>query len=272
MADRRRRGRWLLLAAAGAAALTVAVALGGRGGPTAGDPAGRPADLGRIAAAFSDKLPQPGPAVVTLTGADGAARWAPVLRAAAAHRLPERTSPVVATVSTRTPEGTDNLVLALVQRRTGDGNVWVKVRLPILPNGSTGWIDRDLLGAYHRVRTRLVVDRARRTATLTRDGRVVFRTRVGVGRPYWPTPAGSFYVRDRLTRFASPFYGPIAFGTSARSAVLTDWPGGGFIGIHGTDQPGLLPGAVSHGCIRMRNAAILRLARLMPVGTPVRIV
>jgi lipoprotein-anchoring transpeptidase ErfK/SrfK len=66
-------------------------------------------------------------------------------------------------------------------------------------------------------------------------------------------------------------YGPLAFGLSARSAVLNDWPGGGFIGVHGTDQPGILPGRVSHGCIRMANADILRLGLLMPVGTPVTI-
>jgi hypothetical protein len=39
----------------------------------------------------------------------------------------------------------------------------------------------------------------------------------------------------------------------------------------GTDRPELLPGRVSHGCIRMRNADILRLARLMPAGIPVTI-
>jgi len=87
-----------------------------------------------------------------------------------------------------------------------------------------------------------------------------------------PTPGGVFYVRNRLTRYRSPFYGPVAFGTSARSTTLTDWPGGGFIGIHGTDRPDLIPGRVSHGCVRLRNAAILRLARLMPVGTPIRII
>jgi lipoprotein-anchoring transpeptidase ErfK/SrfK len=52
---------------------------------------------------------------------------------------------------------------------------------------------------------------------------------------------------------------------------LTDWPGGGFIGIHGTNEPQLLPGRVSHGCIRLRNRDIARLAELMPVGTPVTI-
>jgi lipoprotein-anchoring transpeptidase ErfK/SrfK len=80
---------------------------------------------------------------------------------------------------------------------------------------------------------------------------------------------GEFYVRDVVTRYRSPAYGPIAFGTSARSAVLTDWPAGGYVGIHGTDQPNLIPGTVSHGCIRMRNPDIVRLARLMPVGTPI---
>ena len=128
---------------------------------------------------------------------------------------------------------------------------------------------RRALGGYHFVITRLVVDRARLQATLLRGGRPVFRAPVGIGAPTFPTPAGAFYVRDRVTSLRDPFYGPVAFGTSARSATLTEWPGGGFIGIHGTDRPDLLPGRVSHGCIRMRNADIVRLARLMPIGTPV---
>jgi lipoprotein-anchoring transpeptidase ErfK/SrfK len=105
-----------------------------------------------------------------------------------------------------------------------------------------------------------------------RGRKVVLRAPVGIGKRGTPTPAGRFYVRDRVVRYASPFYGPVAFGTSARSATLTDWPGGGFVGIHGTDRPDLIPGRVSHGCIRMRNRDILRLAALMPVGTPLRVV
>jgi lipoprotein-anchoring transpeptidase ErfK/SrfK len=149
--------------------------------------------------------------------------------------------------------------------------VWVRVRLPVLPNGTTGWVPRSTLRGYQQVRTELVVDRARLTATLRRDGRVVFRAPVGIGRARWPTPTGHFTVRSKLTDYASPFYGPIAFGTTARSAVLTDWPAGGFIGIHGTNQPQLIPGRVSHGCIRLRNHDLLRLARLLPVGTPLTI-
>ncbi|MCW3047444.1 MAG: ErfK/YbiS/YcfS/YnhG family protein [Solirubrobacterales bacterium] len=55
---------------------------------------------------------------------------------------------------------------------------------------------------------------------------------------------------------------------SARSEVLTDWPGGGVVGIHGTNEPRLLPGHVSHGCIRMRNADIVRLDRISRSGRP----
>ncbi|MFL5757291.1 MAG: L,D-transpeptidase, partial [Chloroflexota bacterium] len=126
-------------------------------------------------------------------------------------------------------------------------------------------------GVYETVRTRLDVDLHRLRATLLRDGRPLLHIRVGVGRPGWPTPTGSFYVRNRLTRFRSPAYGPIAFGTSARSPRATDWPAGGFVGIHGTDRPDLIPGRVSHGCIRLRNADIRALARVMPVGTPVTV-
>jgi lipoprotein-anchoring transpeptidase ErfK/SrfK len=99
----------------------------------------------------------------------------------------------------------------------------------------------------------------------------VLRAPVGIGRAGSPTPAGEFYVRNRLTRYRSAFYGPVAFGTSARSPTLTDWPGGGFVGIHGTNRPELIPGRVSHGCIRMRNRDIRRLARLMPPGTPLTV-
>jgi lipoprotein-anchoring transpeptidase ErfK/SrfK len=94
---------------------------------------------------------------------------------------------------------------------------------------------------------------------------------VGVGQAHWPTPRGEYYIRMKLCCYGNPTYGPYAFGLSARSAVLTDWPGGGYIGIHGTNAPGLIPGRISHGCIRMRNESITRLNRLMPVGTPVTV-
>jgi hypothetical protein len=197
-------------------------------------------------------------------------RYAFVIRSTVVRAAPRRTSTRVAQLGRWTPEGTTNLVLTLEGRRTSRG-VWIKVRLPILPANRTGWVKRKALSDWKELRTRLVVDRRRLTATLHRRGKVVFRVPVGVGVSRWPTPRGEFFIRNQLYGFGNPVYGPIAFGTSARSPVLTDWPGGGFIGIHGTNQPHLLPGRVSHGCIRMKNGHILRLARLMPVGTPLTV-
>lgn len=194
--------------------------------------------------------------------------WSAVRHRVTARAAPRADAQPVTRLGTRTPEGTANTLLALGRARDARGRVWVRVRLPILPNGSTGWVPRGAIGGYHRVRTRLIVSLERRRATLLRDGRRILRVAVGVGTATSPTPRGRFYIRNKLSRYRSAFYGPLAFGTSARSAVLTDWPGGGFVGIHGTDRPGLIPGAVSHGCIRMRNTDIVRLGRLMPVGTP----
>ncbi|MGH3084251.1 MAG: L,D-transpeptidase [Gaiellaceae bacterium] len=204
------------------------------------------------------------------SGATATYRWAFVIRRVVARASPSRSAAPVARLRLLTPENTTNLVQAIEGRRTEKG-VWVRVRLPILPNNSTGWVPRRTLGNWRTVRTHLLVDRGRLTLTLYRAGKPVFWARVGVGQPQSPTPAGQFYVRNMLYGFDVPVYGPIAFGTSARSPVLTDWPGGGFIGIHGTNEPGLLPGRVSHGCVRLRNADMLRLARLLPVGTPMTI-
>jgi hypothetical protein len=198
------------------------------------------------------------------------ARFAPVLASVTARSTPSERSAPVATLTPTTEEGTTNVVLVLQDSRAL-GERWARVRLPVLPNGRLGWVPRSALGGYQFVDTHLVVDRTRFTATLFKDGRRIFQAPVGVGVPAAPTPTGQFYVRVKLRGFGDPVYGPIAFGTNARSAVLTDWPGGGFIGIHGTNEPELIPGRISHGCIRLRNADILRLSRLMPVGTPLTI-
>jgi hypothetical protein len=202
---------------------------------------------------------------------DKVAHWAAVLRSAVVRVQPRTSARKVTTLDTRTTDATQNIVLVLTGTDVTSRQTWYRVRLPILPNNSTGWVQAAALGDMFTVHTHLYVDRARMRATLMRDGVPVFKTIVGVGRSMWPTPGGEFYIRDKMTSFNNPVYGPIAFGTSARSAVLTDWPGGGFVGVHGTNEPDILPGHVSHGCIRMPNAAILKLARLMPVGTPLTV-
>jgi len=84
--------------------------------------------------------------------------------------------------------------------------------------------------------------------------------------PQWST--------DALARYFDPTgpYGPYAYGLSGFSNVLDEFKGGdGVIGIHGTNEPGAIGTDVSHGCIRLRNEAILELVPVLPLGTPVHI-
>jgi hypothetical protein len=262
-------------ATAGAAAVLVALACGAAVGLRLIDRAATPPP--RSALALAQRLPPPragGLPVGRATPLDtrgGRSLWVAARTTTPARARPSTAARRVGTVTARTPENTTNILQPLDRRRDGAGRLWVRVRLAALPNGRSGWVPRRALGAYGTVRTRLIVDRRALTAVLLRDGRAVLRAPVGIGTAAAPTPSGSFVVRDVLRRYRSAFYGPVAFGTSARSATLTDWPGGGYVGIHGTDRPELLPGRVSHGCIRMRNRDVERLARLMPAGTPLTI-
>ena len=191
----------------------------------------------------------------------------------AERTVPIRTQPTfhsarVAMLRFRTPDGWLQSYLLLNQRWTGTGS-WIKVRVPMLPNGKTGWVPRNALNVFVLVHTQLVINRAAQQLTLKRNGRTILRAPIGVGKAATPTPAGKFWITEGF-RSDTPAYGPFAFATSAYSN-LTDWPGGGVVGIHGTDQPRLVPGRPSHGCIRLHNSDIMRLVPRVPIGTAVLI-
>ncbi|HWB21543.1 MAG TPA: L,D-transpeptidase [Gaiellaceae bacterium] len=147
---------------------------------------------------------------------------------------------------------------------------WEQIYLPLRPNHRTGWV--------RNAQVNLTVDSYRVGVTLSthmltvwKNGRVVERERAGVGAAATPTPKGRFYLVELLVQ-TDPHgvYGPYAFGLSAFSDVLSSFGGGpGQIGFHGTDEPAALGTNVSHGCIRISNQAITKLARLLPLGTPV---
>ena len=146
---------------------------------------------------------------------------------------------------------------------------WYRVRLPIKPNGSIGWVRaRDV--KLESVRTRIVVDLSDRRVTLFRDGRPYLRTAAAIGSPATPTPTGVFYVNQRLVPdYPTGPFGPGAIGISAFSDVLTGWAQGGPVAIHGTNRPDLIGRAVSNGCIRVRNDMLRRFWRVTFSGTPV---
>jgi lipoprotein-anchoring transpeptidase ErfK/SrfK len=163
------------------------------------------------------------------------------------------------------------VVLVLSQRvdpETGEPS-WYRISVPGRPNGRTGWI--PAAAATVRPSQRLIyIDLSARTLEVWNNRRLLLKTKVAVGAPGMETPLGLFYVTWRFVPTA-PVLGRYAFETSAYSR-LSDWPGGGIVGIHGTYTPSLLGQAVSHGCVRVGNRDILRMRALVRLGTPIRIV
>jgi lipoprotein-anchoring transpeptidase ErfK/SrfK len=157
----------------------------------------------------------------------------------------------------------------LVQEERED---WLRVLLPMEPNGSQGWIRAREVRLSENPFS-VEVDLGDRRLAAFRGHRVVLRASVAIGTPATPTPTGLFFT----TLLAKPDdptgpYGPFAYGLSAYSEALETFAGGdGQVAIHGTNSPWLIGGAVSHGCIRVHNSVIRRLARRIPLGTPVRI-
>ncbi|MCW2920578.1 MAG: ErfK/YbiS/YcfS/YnhG family protein [Thermoleophilia bacterium] len=184
------------------------------------------------------------------------------------YRFPTSSAVHLGKLRFMTEDGFPEVYVVLESRRDVSDQVWLKIRIPGRPNGRVGWVRDSKLGALQNVDTFLHIRRGR-DARLYRGERVIWQAPVGTGAATTPTPAGHFWIREKF-RGTGGIYGPWVFGTAAYS-VLSEWPRGGVIGIHGTDQPGLLPGRPSHGCIRVRNAQITQLYRLMPVGTPLLI-
>lgn len=153
--------------------------------------------------------------------------------------------------------------------RDGCGRLWYRAALPMRPNGVEGYVPaRDV--RVLRLTTRIVVDLSERRLTLLDGGEPVLRIAAAVGASDTPTPTGSFYVDQRLIP-SDPDgpWGPGAIGISAFSDVLQEWSQGGPIAIHGTDQPGSIGRAASHGCLRVANDMLRRLFAATPAGTPV---
>lgn len=213
-----------------------------------------------------------GHGIVQISNEQTVTRWA---HPGATYRVrvrPSLRSRPFARLHLLTEDGFPEVYLALATFINRRGQQWVEVRVPMRPNGRVGWVPRQALGDFHTVHTQLVVDRHRLLATLYDNGREIWQSPVGVGKRSTPTPPGRFYIRERIKDLqGGTIYGPYAFGTSDYS-TLSEWPGGGVVGIHGTNQPQLIPGRPSHGCIRIPNGKDVQLWRLMPVGTPLLVV
>jgi lipoprotein-anchoring transpeptidase ErfK/SrfK len=139
----------------------------------------------------------------------------------------------------------------------------------VRPNGSTGWVrasDVTTKVLTHDLR----IDLSDHRLDLYDKGEKIKSYPIGVGKGDTPTPVGEWFVAIKMkTPNPKQVYGALIMGLSAYSDQLTDWPGGGQVGIHGTNDPATIGTDVSHGCIRLNNDDILEISNDAHLGTPV---
>lgn len=194
-----------------------------------------------------------------------------VVPSVAARKAPSPQASVIATFRKVNAQGAPQVFD--LERSTVDsaGDIWFEAVLPIRPNGTTGYIPADSVRLM-QTSYRVVVDRHRLRLTLWKGCSQVKKFRIGLGKESTPTPNGDFYIISLLKPpIADSVYGTYAYGLSAFSEAITNWEGGGIIGLHGTNDPSSIGNRKSHGCIRLYNWDIGKLVPILPLGTPVEI-
>ena len=190
-----------------------------------------------------------------------------VVAAVAARTSPNPHAPVVKVMRQFRDDYRRQEIFAVQLRYGSDHRPWYKISVPMRPNGRMGWIPAKTVELARTV-AQVDVHRQSRTIDLYWHGRHVWHGIIAIGAPGMETPLGHYYAAARFVPYDDPFLGVFGVETSGYSK-LSEWPGGGVFGIHGTSLPQLLGQAVSHGCIRVSNETATKLRRYVPLGTPI---
>lgn len=111
-----------------------------------------------------------------------------------------------------------------------------------------------------------------RKLAVLENGKAIVTFPVAVGAMGSPSPTGEFQI---VSRVANPTYyhAGAVIPPGKQSPIGTRWLGlseKGY-GIHGTNAPGSIGHAASHGCIRLRNRDLERLYPMLHIGDVVQI-
>jgi hypothetical protein len=158
-------------------------------------------------------------------------------------------------------------VLSVVERQ-GD---WLAVLVPELDNGEVGWVHDDQISRLDTVGWAIKADISKRVLEIERDGEVIRRLKIGVGRKDHPTPVGRYAVTDKLsvTDPGSPYGCCVVALTGHQTKLPEGWPGGDRLAIHATADLSGLGEAVSLGCMRSDPEDARWMMDEVPLGTPV---
>jgi hypothetical protein len=217
-------------------------------------------------AAATRNVPAPGAtnrlAPVPALAPAGSSTVAMVVRSTALRASPGGT--VLGHVGPRTGFGSPDILW--VVRTSGP---WLGVVSPLAGNGRLGWLERAATRLSY-VTFELRVALGAHSLTILRDGHLIARYRVAVGRPTAPTPTGRFAVTDKLlTDNPSGPYGCCILALSAVAPhPIENWSGGNRVAIHSTPDTASIGQSVTHGCVRVNITDGRWLLSHIPLGTP----
>ena len=163
-------------------------------------------------------------------------RWANPATSGPIRNEPKKGSRVITHLHFQTEDKQAEVYLTLRSEVDKEGTTWILIRIPGKPNGRKGWVEQEDLNPLQLIHTSIVINRSTLKLTLSKNGKKVMSAPVGVGKSSTPTPAGDFWIREKLRSLGSA-YGPWAIGTAAYSSI-SDWPGAAR-GRHPRHQPAL---------------------------------
>ena len=168
-------------------------------------------------------------------------------------------------------------MLLVLDSRMYKRKAWLRVALPDRPNGSSGWIREDFV-RLSTTSWRITVNRAAHTVTVYRDGRKQRSFKAVIGKP------GDADARAGSTRSTRSSRSPTRRASSApgrcisrRSPTCSSTTAAGRAASRSTVAtarawPIRSARRRSHGCMRVDDANIVWMARVVPLGTPVLII
>lgn len=191
-----------------------------------------------------------------------------------AEPIPTIDDPVIGRRATSTgwefdnPTPWGNPLAFIVTENHGE---WLRVEMPVRPNGLEGWIRASEV-TQSEIDTRVEIDLGDHQLRAWAGDTLLVETKVVLGKPATPTPEGRLYLTDFEEKYAGSTYGPWILPLSGYSQTLDEFSGGKpVIALHGTNRPELVGTNSSNGCVRLPNEAIQLLRDRLPIGTPVDI-
>ena len=151
------------------------------------------------------------------------------------------------------------------------GDAWAKVFVPARPNGTTAWVQTSQFqwGSSNQL---LQINVSTNTVTLFEGSNVLISTGAVVGKSSSRTPLANGWVEEIMAGPSAAF-GPRLISLGIFSDDLNTFAGSiPKIALHGTNNPGLIGGNHSNGCIRVENSVIQAIASRVILGSKVVIV